>query len=50
MNIGRNINKLALVKSHRKYQYLYTLDRLFTGQAKPYDVILRYNKLRKVSK
>ena len=48
MNRGRHINKLALVRQHRETQYLYTLEKLINGQAKPADVTLRFKKLKAV--
>jgi len=48
MNVRRMARKKNAVRQHRKDWYLRTLDKVFTGQAKPADVALRWNKLKEV--
>jgi hypothetical protein len=45
---GKKRNKLALVKEHRKSQYLHTLDKLIDGEVPIEYVQKRWKKYKEV--
>ncbi len=48
MNKGRKLNKLQLVRQHRKNQYLYAVNRLIDGKTEPQEAENRWQKLKEV--